>query len=352
MRLLIEAANAAIAVTDGVITAPEGEFDLILRMPQAQLRAGLINAHDHLHRNHYGRLGVPPYANAYEWAADVQQRDRDRIAGGRALPRRQALLRGAWKNLLGGVTHVVHHDPWEPDFDDDFPLHVVRLCTGDSLGKTPDFVPPRAQPFALHVAEGVDDLAAAEISLLAAAGCLTANLLAVHCVGADPDGVTRLRQAGAALIWCPSSNHHLFGRSVPPALLAEGMDVLLGSDSLLTADGTLLNEIGLARGALSDARLVDAVGSVAARRLGIVGPRLAKGAPADLVLLRRPVLEARLDDVLLVMAQGRLCVVAPELMGALRPQDGQMIEFQGVSRWIAGTLTGADGGRVKDLSAG
>ena len=37
----------------------------------------------------------------------------------------------------------------------------------------------------------------------------------IHGVGADSDAVARLRASGAALTWCPSSNHFLFGRTAP-----------------------------------------------------------------------------------------------------------------------------------------
>ena len=171
-RILIEARNRTLAVEDGTITEAEGAFDLVLRFPDGEVRPGLINAHDHLHRNHYGRLGTPPYADAYAWGRDIQRRHRREIAEGRALPRREALLAGAWKNLLAGVTTVVHHDLWE--------------------------------------------------------------------------------------------------------LLREGVDVLLGSDSLLSGAGDLLDELRIARGTglVSDERLEGAVGAIAARRLGLPPPSL------------------------------------------------------------------------------
>ncbi len=335
MNILIETEQARIAVADGVIVPPIGSFDRVIRLAGAELRAGLINAHDHLHRNHYGRLGSPLYPNAYAWARDIQARHAETIAAGRALGRRQALLKGAWKNLVSGVTHVVHHDVWEADFEQDFPLTVVRLLSADSLGHSPDFVPPAAAPFALHLAEGTDDAAAEEIRIAAARGWLNEQLLAVHAVGADEEGALLLRQSGAALVWCPTSNHFLFGRSVPEVLLGEDIDVLLGSDSLLTGAGTLLDELRAARGSISDTRLMDAVGAVAAGRLGIVGPRLTIGAPADLVLLRAPLLEAGLADIALVMAQGELRVADPQVAETLGLTGGSILEWGGVRRWIS-----------------
>src|SRR5580698_3326088 len=106
MRLCIRTQNRALAIVGGRIADADGGCDLSLDFPDAAIAPGLINSHDHLHRNHYGRLGHPPYRSAYEWAADIQTRHADRISNGRARPRREALLEGAWKNLFCGVTTV------------------------------------------------------------------------------------------------------------------------------------------------------------------------------------------------------------------------------------------------------
>jgi hypothetical protein len=342
VRLLVEARNAAVGVAHGRIVAPDGPFDLVLRVPDGELHPGLINAHDHLHRNHYGRLGRPPYPNAYAWGRDVHSRHAAAIAAGRARPRRAALLHGAWKNLVAGVTAVVHHDAWEPDFDVDFPLRVVRVRCAHSLGFEHD---PTAWasgpgPFAVHLAEGVDRGAAGEVHALARRGLLDADLLAVHAVGVDTEGTRLLRAAGAAVVWCPTSNAFLFGRTAPAALLVPGVDVLLGSDSLLTGVGTLLDELRAARGLglVSDGRLVDAVGRTAARRLGLPTPSLAPGAPADLVVLRRPLPDARAWDVALVVAGGVLRVLDPPLVPALgaHAARGELRMVAGVRRWLQG----------------
>jgi hypothetical protein len=336
MRLLIEAKNRAIAMTDGHIDAPSGRFDHVFRIPDGEIRPGLINAHDHLHRNHYGRLGVPPYANAYQWAADIQSRHADIIAEGQRMPRRQALLHGAWKNLLSGVTHIVHHDAWTPDFDLGFPLTVIPIATADSLGMTEHLRPPKNAPFSLHVAEGVDAVAANEIETIEQRGLLNKRLIAVHAVGPSSDGVAKMRACGCAIAWCPSSNQFLFGRTAPVALLTEGIDILLGTDSLLTGTGDLLDEIRYARslGLLSDARLQDAVGATAARRLGLPPPNLQIGVQANFAVFRKPIFEATAGDVALVAAAGALRVLDPALIPA-GSSHGQIIEYRGVRRWIS-----------------
>jgi Cytosine deaminase and related metal-dependent hydrolases len=339
MRLLIEAENIALGVADGHIVAPRGRFDVTIRIPRGQLRPGLINAHDHLHRNHYGRLGVPPYANAYEWGRDIHKRDAACIARGRAMPRREALLHGAWKNLRSGVTTVVHHDPAEPDFASDFPIRVASLPTAHSLGVATETLPLRInEPFAIHLAEGTDELSAEEIRELERRGLLTSNLVAVHVVGADDDGIARFRGSGAALTWCPTSNAFLFGRTVRAALVTDDVDVLIGSDSRLTGQGSLLDEIRFARvlGLLSDSRVEAAVGAVAARRLGLPEPTMEVGARADLVVLMCPLLEATDADVALVVCDGVLRLLDPTLCPQLGPfgPSGRVVQSGQHQRWI------------------
>jgi hypothetical protein len=307
---LESAAGVAIVVEGGRIGSPEGSVDLSIDLGPGELRPGLINAHDHLHRNHYPRLGSPPYPDAYAWGTDIHERCAADIARGRALDRRDALLFGALKNLLGAATTVVHHDAWEPDFDDSFPVRVAPVRVLHSLRFEPrpgaSSGQDEALPLCIHLAEGTTAEAAEEVRELDRLGLLDRNLLAVHAVGVDPDGVQRLKAAGAAVVWCPASNLFLLGRTVPRELLDSGVDVLIGSDSLLTGDGTLLDELRLAAmlGMIGPERLLDGVGATAAARLGLPAPTLAEAAAADIVHLRRPALDAAPADVALVIVRG------------------------------------------------
>jgi cytosine/adenosine deaminase-related metal-dependent hydrolase len=156
---------------------------------------------------------------------------------------------------------------------------------------------------------------------------LNEQLLAVHVVGVDDDGIAQLKQCGAAIVWCPTSNCFLFQATAPHPLFDGSVDVLLGSDSLLTGAGTLLDELRAARslGFLSDQALVAAVGSTAARRLQLSTPSLEHGARADVIVLRKPVLDARPADVSLVVAGGRIVLanepLAESIGGAIMRID-------------------------------
>jgi cytosine/adenosine deaminase-related metal-dependent hydrolase len=165
---------------------------------------------------------------------------------------------------------------------------------------------PVAAPLWIHLAEGVDAIAATEVEQLDRMGLLSPNLVAIHVVGPDAAGIERLCASAPGIVWCPTSNLFLFGVTAPRELLERCSEVMLGSDSLLTADGTLLDELRVARqlGVLSDHALVDAVNEVPARRLGLPAPALDVGAPADIIALRKPLLDAATDDVALVLVAG------------------------------------------------
>ena len=307
-------AGQCVVVRGERIVPSSSALSLSMDLGAGELRAGLINSHDHLFLNHFPRLGSPPYRSMYAWADDVQHRFAAEVDRYSTLPRRDALLFGALKNLLGGVTTVVHHDPWREHLDSGFPLRVERVRVIHSLGLESDLEAALAgsedmkgRPVCMHLAEGVGDDAASEVHEAAARGLMDGHLMAVHLVTVDLPGIELLRAANAAFVWCPTSNLFLYGRTSPPELFESGIDVLLGTDSLLSGAGTLLDELRTAHevGHLDEDRLVGAVGEVAARRLGLPEPTLEPGGVGDVVFLRRPLLEARPRDVGLVLVGGK-----------------------------------------------
>ena len=337
MRTLVKGRNRTVAIEGDRIIAEGGGFDIMIECRDADVHPGLINAHDHLHRNHYGRLGAGHYLNAYRWAEDIQLRFAQRIAQRKRLPRRAALLAGAWKNLFAGVTTVSHHDRWEADFDHAFPSRVARVASADSLGMEEQIRAPDAEPFCLHVAEGIDEAANEETAILDDKGLLNEHLIAVHGVGIDGCEIDRFERSGAALTWCPSSNHFLFGRSVSAKLLDRNIDLLLGSDSRLTGAGDLLDELRTAARSrlIDEQRLANAVGSVSASRLGLGAHSLEQGSKADLILLAAPLSNACSNDVALTIVDGVIRVARPDIARQLGKyaKHGQAKRLGRVVRW-------------------
>ena len=261
---------------------------------------GLINAHDHLHVNAVPPLQArAPFPNSYAWIAAFRMHfGEPAVIAALQVPKALRLRHGALKNLLAGTTCVAHHDPWHAALDEpDFPVAVLRDYGWSYALGWPDYGPPIRQSFAatpadrpwlIHLAEGTDAIAQAELARLDAMGCLAANSVLVHGVGLSERDIDRVIERGAAVVWCPTSNRNLLGRSLDPRRLCAAGRLALGSDSRLSGARDLLDEMrGIAaRGELSPGQLLGLATSQAARilRLSAVGS-LAPGAPADLVIV-------------------------------------------------------------------
>lgn len=67
-------------------------------------------------------------------------------------------------------------------------------------------------------------------------GLLTPKTLCVHCVHVDHQDLSKLQARGVTVVTCPRSNKRLgVGRAPVPKLLASGIPVALGTDSLASA---------------------------------------------------------------------------------------------------------------------
>lgn len=261
---------------------------------------GLINAHEHLHVNAVPPLRTDaPFPNSYAWIAAFQAHFAEpAVVAALQVPKALRLRHGALKNLLAGTTCVAHHDPWHPALDaTDFPVALLRDYGWSYALGWPGYGPPVPSSFAatpadhpwmIHLAEGTDATALAELDQLDRLGCLAANSVLVHGVGLRERDVDRVIASGAAVVWCPTSNHALLGRSLDPRRLCAAGRLALGSDSRLSGARDLLDEMRgvAARGELSPRQLLGLATVDAARILRLPGRgSLAPGARADLVIV-------------------------------------------------------------------
>ncbi|MDB5973053.1 MAG: cytosine deaminase-like metal-dependent hydrolase [Hydrocarboniphaga sp.] len=261
---------------------------------------GLINAHEHLHQNAIPPLkSAAPFPNSYAWIAAFQAHfDDPAVIAALSVPKALRHRHGGLKNLLAGTTCVAHHDPWHAALDAaDFPVGLLRDYGWSYAPGWRAYGPPirqsfhataRDRPWLVHLAEGTDATAAAELRQLAEAGCLAANSVLIHGVGMGDADVGRVIAANAAVVWCPGSNLSLLGRTLAPRRLFAAGCLALGSDSRLSGASDLLQELILAseHSDLAAQDLLRLVTTDAARilRLPTVGG-LAPGQQADLVIV-------------------------------------------------------------------
>ena len=269
---------------------------------------GLINAHDHLHNNAVPPLVKgAPFPNSYAWMSAFQEHFAEpTVKAALNVPKTLRMRHGALKNLLAGTTCVAHHDPWHAAFDaSDFPVALLRDYGWSYALGWPDYGPPILQSFAdtpadqpwfIHLAEGTDVTAQAELAQLDQMGCLAKNSVLVHGVGLREQDIDRVIAAGAAVVWCAESNRALLGQSLDPRRLYEAGRLALGTDSRLSGARDLLDEMRAiaARDELSHAQLLELATTQAASilRLPLRGS-LAPGSRADLVIVEDRGGEAR-----------------------------------------------------------
>ena len=257
--------------------------DTVVDCEGAAIVPGLINAHDHLELNSFGRLKWrTTYDNVRGWIDDFQPRfaSDPALALNRPETLDDRLFAGGLKNLLSGVTTVAHHNPLYPSLCRPFPVRVVRRygwghslqVDGDRLAESYRRT-PTTWPWIVHAAEGTDWSAALEMARVDA--------------------------------------------------FADARRLAIGTDSRMSGDADLLAELRAARrtGQLHAAALLRAVTSDAADvlRLDDAG-RLGQDLPADLTIFAAngadpcsSVLRARRTTVRLVMIGGRPLVADASL---------------------------------------
>jgi cytosine/adenosine deaminase-related metal-dependent hydrolase len=348
-----------LAISEGRISfaASRNLADAHSRPPVLDLRGflvlpGLINAHDHLEFNLFPSLGRGPYRNAKNWAADIYQPTASPVKEHLALSKRARMIWGGLKNLLSGVTTVAHHNPVDDvALDASFPVNVVRrFGWAHSLDFSPDLMErfrmtPESWPFIMHAAEGVDERAHAEIGRLEALGVLSERTVLVHAIGLDQPGLHTLRKRRSALVWCPTSNMRVYGRTLSAAAFQSDLKIALGTDSALTAQGDLIDELGVAQRThqLSAENLFEmvTVQSSQVLRLADGEGTIRAGGVADLIVVedrgQTPAEAVQQIRPEMVLVRGKVRLVSPRLLARasiLGSGSWHSLDVEGRGKWF------------------
>jgi cytosine/adenosine deaminase-related metal-dependent hydrolase/ubiquinone/menaquinone biosynthesis C-methylase UbiE len=327
------------------------------------LLPGLINAHDHLDFGLFPRLGrregASRFHNSSEWAREIHLVHSEVIDKYRQIPMTAQLWWGAIRNLLCGVTTVCHHNPLYQGLTlPDFPVRVLSgFGWSHSLAFDPDLAnkfqsSKREEPFILHAGEGIDEQSRRELWQLDRMHVLDERTVVVHGLACTSREISLINLRGASLVVCPSSNRFLFGRTLPGALLTSFERLALGSDSPLTAEGDLLDDLRYLHTETGlDANLLYnmvTTNPATMLRLQDSRGRIRESGVADLIAVRdqyetpvRTVSRLTFSDVQLVILAGRVQMASPELYTRLPHylRSGmELIEIAGHQRWIRASL--------------
>lgn len=334
------------------LTLPPNGKEIELDCTGHVIYPGLINSHDHLAFDLFPRLGEPPYSNAYEWGQDLHGRWRTTIESITRIPLRYRLYWGAWRNLFTGVTRVVHHDIYSSYFRFAFPVDVLRKYTyANSLRSDPNLQQAlhrrkKGVPFLIHLAEGTDELSAGEVTSLKNLGGLDDRTVAVHAVGISDNDIRLLTEARSSVVWCPSSNIFLFGKTAPVRSFSGKICMALGTDSTLTGTGTLFEELRTARReSIMSPRELFALVTDSPRtifQLPSDAGTIRENGHADLFLLPatsgdpyETLLAANPGDINLLLKGGRVVLFDPSFFPHLiNRSGGSPVRFDGKVKFV------------------
>jgi cytosine/adenosine deaminase-related metal-dependent hydrolase len=262
--------------------------DQIFDLSGHYIYPGLINSHDHLEMNLYGKMGFPPYNNYIEWAKDIRRPESQQISKIEKTNIRDRLLWGGLKNLISGCTTVVHHNPWNSFFEKkEFPVKVLKNFTwAHSLYFEKNIVkkfPAKSNtPFIVHAGEGMDETSAKEIKQLNELNLLHENTVLIHAVALNEESIVLLVRSNSAVVWCPESNLFMFKTTAPIDQL-KSLRVSLGTDSTMTGSLTLLDEMHTASktGLADKEQIFNMVTKIAAGIFKLPFQGITRAAKAD-----------------------------------------------------------------------
>src|ERR1700722_12061390 len=167
---------------------------------------GLINSHDHLEFNLFPQFGEKLFNNYLQWSNYTSKKYKTEINKILQIPLNLRILWGIYKNLLSGVTTVVHHGKKitvgnaEIDVFQDYNfLHSVGL---EKKWKYRLNKPSSKKKFVIHIGEGRDEYAQKEIDQLIRWNLFNREIVAVHGVAMNAQQAKSFK----ALVWCPASN--------------------------------------------------------------------------------------------------------------------------------------------------
>lgn len=251
---------------------------------------GLINAHDHLEMNLYPKLGRPPYNNYVEWANDIYTPDRSPVKEIQSIHLNDRLIWGVCKNIISGVTTVIHHNDFYRPLNGSLPLRVYKNYTwahSVAFDKHIGLKYRIDRSYIIHAAEGCDDLSCNEIQTLERLGLLQSNTILVHGIAISQDQAENLSKIGCGLVWCPASNYFMFGKTAIIEILKTRIPVLLGTDSTMTGSPTFYTEMRTAfnSGLASPLEIYTMATSLPDSHLKISPHHFSEGVLADVLIL-------------------------------------------------------------------
>ncbi|HEY4149548.1 MAG TPA: amidohydrolase family protein [Chitinophagaceae bacterium] len=349
--------GSIILVEDMEIYPPAMPDDGELSFNNALAFPGLVNSHDHLDFNLFPQLGNGVYKSYKEWGTDIHLQNKDSIDRVLAVPRQLRSRWGVYKNLLSGITTVVHHGAKTGMEEDIISINEATDSYHSVSGEKGwrwKLINPFGKhgPVVIHIGEGTAPDAVAEINSLLRWNIFRRKLTGIHGVAMNEKQAAAFR----SLVWCPASNYFLLNKTAPIDRLKHATTMLFGTDSTLTASWNIWEHLRLARKQqmASDTELFDmlTLNAAAIWRLKHSGS-IEAGQQADIVVAERAAGVTGWDafyainpeNILLLLHKGTIrlfdAVAYDQLVRAgLLPEGFSKVFVKGRVKYVQGDLPG------------
>lgn len=285
---------------------------------------GLINSHDHLEFNLFPKLGNKAYKDYIEWGEDIHKQNKDVIDKIMRIPYALRVKWGLYKNLICGVTTVVHHGNGAifkfnglPDVHSNYYyLHSTKL---EKKWKLKLFFLSKGYPYLIHTGEGTNQESFDEIEELLKWNIFNKKIIGIHGISMNEKQSSKFK----AVVWCPYSNLFLYNKTPNIPAIKIQTSILFGTDSTVSADWNIWNHLRMARGLnyLDDIQLFKSVTEEPANiwKLNSKGT-IGKNKAADIIIARKKTSNEFDDfysynpeDILIILKQGHIVLFDEQL---------------------------------------
>ncbi len=221
---------------------------------------GLFNAHDHLLGTYLPRVGNGPYLCWKPWDEDLKSasiyRERNKLSIN------QIYMLSYYRHILSGVTSVCDHIPHiinKEQIENSFIRIVEQYCIAHEMssyelqwGEAHELEIKKSHrlnvPFITHIEEGFDEESKRGIEILKKKNGLFHNSVLVHCISCSQSDIKAIAETKASVVWCPASNYFMFNQTADiAAMLDQGINVCLGTDSPMSGSPHILDEMKVAK---------------------------------------------------------------------------------------------------------
>lgn len=285
---------------------------------------GLINSHDHLDFDLFPKLGNKIYEDYLEWGEDIHIKNKEAINKVLKIPKALRIQWGIYKNLMAGITTVVHHGKYISAqknliniYQQCYSLHSVKLEKYFKLKLNNPF---KHAPFVIHAGEGTNEKSHEEIQQLIKWNFFKREIIGVHGIAMTAEQAKFFK----ALIWCPDSNLFLQNKTAAINKLKKHTTILFGTDSTVSADWNIWNQLRLARktNLLSDEELYKSITQNASSAWKLNAGSLEKDKDADIIIAKSKssfnyfddFFSLNPEDILLALYKGNIVLIDESLI--------------------------------------